>query len=494
MNMKKMLAVAAAVALSAAPAFAANPFSDVPAGHWAYDAVEQLSASGAFDGYPGGAFRGDRPMSRYEFATVVARMAAKGATGADAEKLKALAAEFAPELEALGARVDGADARLSSLEKNLGGWRISGEMQFDHNWFKKDFDNFARYGIDEELDSFEFDSARLFLHRDLSDGVAFDAEFSGTGNTFDRYWLTASDAFGLFGLTLKLGQFDIDYEGDDGLYYDEHEDAGLFMGMAYRGAQATQEFGLGEIGAFYASDIGDDDVPVYLKSEGGEYYGLRLKFSLGEKFWLSGNYYVSKPGEEAEVAADEFKVWWVGAGWSFADGFELKGAYYKEDIADAVSTLSGDVDDPAAWKVALAVDQDAIKFSSLWLEYAEFDAGFVTENVPYAFHGHTADYYGAIKDYAGSGTFFPADTSVLMVALKQDWGGKFSTFERYHHYDIDGFDKVKDWAVGVGYQYTPSLYFELAYNRVDTGDLVPRLARADISKGDIIRFRTLLSF
>lgn len=46
MSLKKMLAVVAAASLVAvaAPAFAANPFSDVPMNHWAYDAVEQLSA------------------------------------------------------------------------------------------------------------------------------------------------------------------------------------------------------------------------------------------------------------------------------------------------------------------------------------------------------------------------------------------------------------------------------------------------------------------
>ncbi len=493
MDMKKMLAVAVVASLAVTPAFAANPFSDVPMNHWAYDAIEQLAARGMLEGYPDGTFKGNRAMTRYEIAAIVARMTAKDApSGADGDKLKALVAEFAPELEALGVKADGFDSRLSKLEKDMGGWKISGEMQFDYNAFRKDFRKFANYGLDEEQTGFEYDSARLFLHRDLSNGLAFDAEFSG--GSFDRYWVTAEDMFGWNGLSLKLGQFDIDFEGDDGLYYEEHEDAGLFMGLAYRGAQLSTNFALGEFSAFYASDIGDDDVPVYLDSEGGEYYGMRLKFNFGERAWLSGNYYISKPGENPEVAADEFKVWWLGAGFKLGEGIELKGAYYAQDLTDPVATIGGDVDDPSAWKAILAVDQDALKFSSLWLEYAEFDAGFVTENVPYAFHGHTADYYGAIKDYAGSGTFFPADTSVLMVALKQDWGGKFSTFERYHHYDIDGFDKVKDWAVGVGYQYTPNLYFELAYNRVDTGDLVPRVAGADISKGDIIRFRTLLSF
>ncbi|MEG2020086.1 MAG: S-layer homology domain-containing protein, partial [Synergistaceae bacterium] len=54
--MKKFLAVLAVVAIVAfaAPAFAANPFMDVPAGHWSYDAVAQLAARGVVSGYPDG--------------------------------------------------------------------------------------------------------------------------------------------------------------------------------------------------------------------------------------------------------------------------------------------------------------------------------------------------------------------------------------------------------------------------------------------------------
>lgn len=133
MSMKKMLAVAAAAALTAAvPALAANPFSDVPVDHWAYGAVDQLAAKGVLDGYPHGGFMGNRAMSRYEIAKMVARVMDKGVDGDGADTLKALTAEFAPELEALGVKVDGFDSRLSALEKGLSGRKISGQMRFDY--------------------------------------------------------------------------------------------------------------------------------------------------------------------------------------------------------------------------------------------------------------------------------------------------------------------------------------------------------------------------
>lgn len=59
----------------AAPAFAAtSPFEDVPADHWAYDAVTKLAAAGLVIGYPDGTFGGDRLFTRYEMAMVFARI------------------------------------------------------------------------------------------------------------------------------------------------------------------------------------------------------------------------------------------------------------------------------------------------------------------------------------------------------------------------------------------------------------------------------------
>ncbi|HHV62493.1 MAG TPA: hypothetical protein GXX51_07650 [Firmicutes bacterium] len=57
----------------AAPAMA-SPFADVPAYHWAYDAVNQLAAYGLIQGFPDGTFKGDQPMTRYQMAMVVARL------------------------------------------------------------------------------------------------------------------------------------------------------------------------------------------------------------------------------------------------------------------------------------------------------------------------------------------------------------------------------------------------------------------------------------
>jgi hypothetical protein len=60
--------------IAAAPSEAPGPFLDVPAGHWALAAVNELASRGIVNGYPGGNYRGDRVMTRYQVAVAVQRV------------------------------------------------------------------------------------------------------------------------------------------------------------------------------------------------------------------------------------------------------------------------------------------------------------------------------------------------------------------------------------------------------------------------------------
>ena len=118
--MKKSLVLAMAMALGVtASAYAANPFSDVPAGHWAYDSIAKLAAAGVIEGYGDDTFRGDRLMTRYEMAQIVAKAMAKGAN------VDKLAAEFADELDKLNVRV-------AALEKKSDNVKITGQFRYHY--------------------------------------------------------------------------------------------------------------------------------------------------------------------------------------------------------------------------------------------------------------------------------------------------------------------------------------------------------------------------
>ena len=124
--MKKSLVLAMAMALGVtASAYAANPFSDVPAGHWAYDSINKLAAAGVIEGYGDSTFGGDKLMTRYEMAQIVAKAMAKGAN------VDKLAAEFADELDNLGVRV-------AALEKKADNVKITGNIRYNYADYDED--------------------------------------------------------------------------------------------------------------------------------------------------------------------------------------------------------------------------------------------------------------------------------------------------------------------------------------------------------------------
>ena len=74
-------------------------FPDVPANHWAYEAVSRLAGNDIVQGYEDGKYHGERTMTRYEMAEIIYNALSKGAK-AEAK----LVEEFRPELQAMAAQ------------------------------------------------------------------------------------------------------------------------------------------------------------------------------------------------------------------------------------------------------------------------------------------------------------------------------------------------------------------------------------------------------
>jgi len=111
--------------------FGLAQFSDVPAGHWAKEAVESLAAKGIIVGFADGTFRGNEPITRYQAALIIYRLLqqieeelkAKGEaptlealTPEDLEVLKNAIQELAAELAALGVRVSALEDSAATKE------------------------------------------------------------------------------------------------------------------------------------------------------------------------------------------------------------------------------------------------------------------------------------------------------------------------------------------------------------------------------------------
>ena len=224
--MKKVLAIAAVAALTAGvSAYAANPFSDVTPNDWAYQAVEDLSEQGVVEGYPDGTFKGERNITRYEMAQIIARMLAKE-DQLNAEQratLDKLAGEYADELANLGVRV-------SNLEKKVGNlyWSGDARMRYQNNATGDDsWNGRMRINVKGQVNDSTYVQGRLNATMDFKESED-DSDVQ-----FDQ--LFANHDFGT-AATVRLGRIPVAF-GDQG---------GWLYGDSYGVDGAEAAFHLGE--------------------------------------------------------------------------------------------------------------------------------------------------------------------------------------------------------------------------------------------------------
>ena len=526
--MKKFLIAAAVVVLAAfaVPAFAAtNPFMDVPASHWAYDAVAQLAARGVVSGYPSGDFKGAQPATRYEIASIIARGLAyvdlDKASKQDVEMLKRLVVEFSDELSALGVRVDELDSRVAVLEKDLGGWSIAGVLEFNAKFV--DDDDTARE-VSGKSD-FDIDKYRIWLRKRIDEKTSFTGRF-GAGDAhsnsaqttqWEQYYVTTTLPYDV---EFTFGRALIDWEGDLGLYDDDDAWFGDYNRQMFK---FKKDWGMANLELVFARAYDDgadiasvkvgDDLLIDGITELGrtwaddeeisfaaEYYliaGL-VNFDFSEKvsagilgYYLLADDDLTVTVKDADgkkvpsysVSLGDGDILTVGAyaKFRFHPSVEFKGIYYHQDI-DLDEAVVGEWDNTSAWKVILDVDQDLLKFTSLWLEYAQFEAGFWLQNPSYGVND-------ALLKYISPGGLFLDDTTVYGVRATQQWNDKWSTWERYWVADPDDYGPAEtdNFTFAVGYQYSPAIYFELAYDVLDSDGY-------GWDSDDLIRFQTIVNF
>lgn len=283
--MKKTLVLALTMALGiSATALAANPFSDVPAGHWAYGAIAKLSAIGAIDGYPDGSFKGSEHMTRYEMAQIVARALAKGAITSNDK----LVAEFADELDQLGVRV-------AKLEKNSDNVTITGEARYKY------FHSNKKTLGDEGTSSYENDlRSRLSLNGNINDNWHYTSMLENTQDfsnnsgdetvKFRRAYLEGN----IGTLAVKAGRYDA-YMAE-GLVLDTDGDSvdGLQLDLGNDKLSGT---------AMYGNLTDDSDA---------KYYGLSLKYKTAPIGIHAGYYRLKSDDLQSVWNTDKPSVWNAG--------------------------------------------------------------------------------------------------------------------------------------------------------------------------------------
>jgi len=497
--MKKLFALLAIAALvaCAVPAFAANPFADVPMGHWAYDAVAQLAARGKLVGYPDGSFKGPQAATRYEMAAVVARMLAnidmEKASKQDLEMLKKLVVEFKSELDALGVKVDKLDARVALLEERIGGWKFSGNFRFTAKW--ADDDN--PYGVDQDS-NWSVDRFRWNIVKYVDDKVTLNVRLQGGGGSDLQVARAYATIQFPWDITANIGRFPLDWEGD---FY-ATDFAGYMMNDAYvtdydplaTAIWFKKPFSMGSFEMFVAhneQDTADESGPPPWAKPAGNYadsyiYGARLAFDFNENLSFAANYVkytFENRYDIAPVEIGDFSTLWGDLIVNFNENVTFKGQYFTEDLDQY---WGGPYDSPSAWKAILTFSQDMLKFTDLWVEYAQIDEGFFFAYAdPYAWTLSSSPFLSS----GGIGAYAYGDTNILNIVAHQKWNDQWWTYVRYFSADSDYEEfSYKNYTASVRYNYTPNLWFELGYDKVDpdwdTGDF-----------GDnMVWFRTTVNF
>ena len=544
--MKKfaVLAALAVVFAFAAPVFAAtNPFMDVPMNHWAYDAIGQLAAHGILSGYPDGTYKGKQPTTRYELASALARALAvvdmTKASKQDVAMLQKLVIEFKDELDALGVKVAELDERVSILEERLGGWKLSGILRLDVTNNNSNEPPYSKGDV-------TLARARLFIERwfgDPENPMHFYAILAGdNGNGQPGYWKNFYVEIPFFfDSKLIVGRIGWDAEAR---YYVDGNDVGSFANTGgFFGLDSVltdydvdamafeKSFGIGTIKGYVAHEnktlgLYNDDFTVAEQSGGAweffgmgefqfnEHFGLDLGFKalIGDNFEPDMNARFltldAKKNTSDQTALKFNNLWHVFAGlrFNFNEDIAFKAIYYHQKFSVdewlmADDGLGGAVRDSAKWRepdnvddkskhwaVMLDVNQNLLKFTSLWLEYGQYDAGFINEN------GGAVVASG--KYYRDSGltdaVTVPVDLKYFRVVLAQKWNEKWATHLFYYGYDFDyekGADgrKPKEWGLGVQYTLNPNTTIGLNYMKVDYDE-------KDDRNDNRIRLRTQVTF
>ena len=333
--MKKTVAAALTAAfvagLTSSAFAAANPFSDVPAGHWAYNSVSKLAAEGVIEGYGDGTYRGDRNITRYEMAQMIAKAMAKNPTGASKAELDRLAAEFRDELDALGVRV-------AELEKYADKVVWTGELRYRY-WNDREKLPYSSGKIKRTNNQLQM---RLFPTATVNDHWKIKARMTASSNmkedTTSNFKLTYAYAEGKYfddKLTLNVGRMPLYTNVDDGLVFDDFFSGfQAIYGDKFKVALMAGRWNLDNANLNVPNELVFDDSTASYQGAEISYDNDKLFVGVGYHHFRSDDFEYLPGYKKNNKKAKNANVWSVGARYNFDNGFKIGGAYASNTKAD----------------------------------------------------------------------------------------------------------------------------------------------------------------
>ncbi|WP_303105522.1 S-layer homology domain-containing protein [uncultured Mitsuokella sp.] len=354
--MKKTLVSALTTALvvgAASTTFAAaNPFSDVPADHWAYDAVSQLAADGVIEGYGDTTFRGNQNITRYEMAQMIAKAMAKSdVSAADKALIDKLAAEFSDELNNLGVRV-------SNLERNADMVKWNGQARYTYRSLRAEDANkdghknrknsdklLFRLEPSAEVNDHWHVNARLDATTEMSDDKG-----SGDNHDEDQVKLQRIYAQGNYGnFQTQLGKFGL-YTPEQGLVFDDElSGANVSFGKDLKATLYAGRLDVSNDKGLYHKITNAAGDTVF-NDDAANFQGITLQYASPASKWTGGAAYYHLNSDGFKNVTDSFNkdekytngkndednanIWSANLGYNFDGTSRLFAAYANNTTAD----------------------------------------------------------------------------------------------------------------------------------------------------------------
>ena len=367
MKSKVLAALVATMAVGATCAFAANPFVDVPSDSWAYKSVVELADAGIIQGVDGQYFQGNRNITRYEAAEMVAKAMAHQdkATVEQRALINKLADEYADELNNLGVRV-------SALENKVGNVKLSGDARVRYQYQKDGVENDDSwdYQVNVVAEAQVNDRTKV-TYGLTTDDQSFGDNTAASANDTNPYTSLANVEYSAGDhATFTVGRFD--YQIGNGL--------GLQYSDTFDGAQAAFTSGdwtlTGGYGKFKKDGYSEKQNLQNLKTGYVSLDGTIGKVGLGAYYnQFSGKVYsgdgVDGKGNTIYRPNNLDNIFGGYLSFNFTDDLNLIGDYQRISKKDTTADKDADL-----WGAKLqygAADGEAVGSWDLWVEYINAD-------------------------------------------------------------------------------------------------------------------------
>ncbi len=441
MKSKVLAALVATMAVGATCAFAANPFVDVPSDSWAYKSVVELADAGIIQGVDGSYFQGERNITRYEAAEMVAKAMAHMDKASVEQRalINKLADEYADELNNLGVRV-------SNLENKVGNVKLTGDARIRYRYMSDAntiFNDVKKSGKDNDS-SWDY-RVRIRATANVNDKTTVNYGLSTNNHNFSDNSAASS------------GNNDV---------YTDIANVSTNFGSNFNATVGRYQYVLGNAYGFNYGDTFD---------------GAQLKYNNG-KFAATAGYGKFKEGSAAYTLKDNadlnLKVPYA-AGWA-DDGLldvktgygELEGFFGNGSAAGVYySSFNGKEDFNAKdlWGAYVSYN-----FGQKWNALANYERVSLKTDIPALGIDDKANVWIGKLTYGKASMAAPKSWDAWVEYLNADQGSYLGGSS--NSWRFGQMDNLKSWGVGVDYTFAKNAQFQVMQSfassvKNDNGDL-----------------------